>query len=585
MKPNYLTILITTLCIFFNACHNSNTAPQLQLADSLIDKRADSALCILEKLSIEEISNKSAKAMYALLLTEALDKNFKSHRNDSLILIAVDYYKDNSNNKLKTKAYYYLGRVYQDNKEYIKATEAYLTALKTASPTQAPILQIYNNLALCYESQEFYLPAIKTYKESYATAEKMQDKYGILHATRGLGNVYAIQDEEEKALSYYQKALSIAQSIKDSLWENAIFCDIAKVYDDQGLYIEAKKQIDLALRYAPSNINLSPTYFWKGSILYNLEETDSAIHYLSRASTKANIYTKASIYQTLYEINKENKNYEQAILYNDTALTCYDSIQKIIHHTEINNLIKKHSIDIYKEQIKKQSQQTKVIFIIGGLVTMFLFIYTVMYISNRNKKTHIHWQQLLMKNQTEKATLKEEIRALSHANEINEHRYADILNQRIKLWHQSLQICVRLFKTTTSYKKIQSIETSKNKKEKEITQEELSLIYQEINEAFIEAMQELLEQYPSLTQDDLYYCILNYLQLSNNTIKICMKAGSQSALTQRKYRIKKQLSDLSLEIKEKINKRTTHSVITNVSFVIFILQYADFQRQYFIILL
>ena len=202
MKPNYLTILITTLCIFFNACHNSNTAPQLQLADSLIDKRADSALCILEKLSIEEISNKSAKAMYALLLTEALDKNFKSHRNDSLILIAVDYYKDNSNNKLKTKAYYYLGRVYQDNKEYIKATEAYLTALKTASPNQAPILQIYNNLALCYESQEFYLPAIKIYKESYATAEKMQDKYGILHATRGLGNVYAIQDEEEKALSY-----------------------------------------------------------------------------------------------------------------------------------------------------------------------------------------------------------------------------------------------------------------------------------------------------------------------------------------------------------------------------------------------
>ena len=548
MKPNYLTILITTLCIFFNACHNSNTAPQLQLADSLIDKRADSALCILEKLSIEEISNKSAKAMYALLLTEALDKNFKSHRNDSLILIAVDYYKDNSNNKLKTKAYYYLGRVYQDNKDYVKATEAYLSALKTASPNQVPILQIYNNLALCYESQEFYLQAIKTYKESYVTAEKMKDKHGILHATRGLGNIYAIQDEEEKALYYYQKALSIAQSIKDSLWENAIFCDIAKVYDDQGLYIEAKKQIDSALNYAPSDINLSPTYFWKGTILYNLEEIDSAVHYLSRARVNANIYTKASIYQTLYEINKERKNYEQAILYNDTALICYDSIQKIIHHTEINNLIKKHSTEIYEQQIKKQSEQTKSILIIGTLVIIFLFIYTLMYISNRNKKAHIYWQQLLMKNQTEKVTLKEKIKALSLANEINEHKYADILNQRIKLWQQSLQIGVRLFKTTTSHKKIQSIETSKNKRDKEITQEEISLIYQEINEAFIEAMQELLEQYPSLTQDDLYYCILNYLQLSNNTIKICMKAGSQSALTQRKYRIKKQLSDLSFSI-------------------------------------
>ena len=130
MKPNYLTILITTLCIFFNACHNSNTAPQLQLADSLIDKRADSALCILEKLSIEEISIKSAKAMYALLLTEALDKNFKSHRNDSLILIAVDYYKDNSNNKLKTKAYYYLGRVAMFMQYKMKKKKHYLIIKK-----------------------------------------------------------------------------------------------------------------------------------------------------------------------------------------------------------------------------------------------------------------------------------------------------------------------------------------------------------------------------------------------------------------------------------------------------------------------
>ena len=330
--------------------------------------------------------------------------------------------------------------MYQDNKDYVKATEAYLSALKTASPNQVPILQIYNNLALCYESQEFYLQAIKTYKESYVTAEKMKDKHGILHATRGLGNIYAIQDEEEKALSYYQKALSIAQSIKDSLWENAIFCDIAKVYDDQGLYIEAKKQIDSALNYAPSDINLSPTYFWKGTILYNLEEIDSAVHYLSRARVNANIYTKASIYQTLYEINKERKNYEQAILYNDTALICYDSIQKIIHHTEINNLIKKHSTEIYEQQIKKQSEQTKSILIIGTLVIIFLFIYTLMYISNRNKKAHIYWQQLLMKNQTEKVTLKEKIKALSLANEINEHKYADILNQRIKLWQQSLQI-------------------------------------------------------------------------------------------------------------------------------------------------
>lgn len=137
---------------------------------------------------------------------------------------------------------------------------------------------------------------------------------------------------------------------------------------------------------------------------------------------------------------------------------------------------------------------------------------------------------------------------LAQTNEINEQKYTDILNKRTELWYQTLQICMRLYKTTTSYKRIQSIETSKTKKEKEISQEEASFIYQEINEAFIETIQELLEQYPNLTQDDLYYCILNYLRLSNDTIRICMKAGSQSALTQRKYRIKKQLSDQTFAI-------------------------------------
>lgn len=548
MRPNYTTILIIILCIISNACHNSNIIPQLRLADSLMGNHSDSALIILEKLSIEKMPNKSTKAMYALLLTEALDKNFSPHHSDSLILIATNYYKDNDDNNLKTKAYYYLGRVYQDNEEYVKATEAYLSALKTVSPNQTLLLQIYNNLASCYESQEFYLQAIKTYKESYSTAIRIKDKYGILHATRGLGSIYAIQDEEEKALSYYQKSLSIAQSIKDSLWENALFCDIAKVYDSQGMHIEAKKQIELALKYAPSNINLSPTYFWKGTIFYNLEEADSAIYYLSRASINADIYTKASIYQTLYEICKERKNLEQAISYNDTAIIYYDSIQNIIHHTEISKLIKKHSTEIYEQQIKKQSQKTKLTLFIGALITVFLFIGTLMYISNHNKRTYIHWQQLLIKNQAEKALLKEEIQMLAQTNEINEQKYTDILNKRTELWYQTLQICMRLYKTTTSYKRIQSIETSKTKKEKEISQEEASFIYQEINEAFIETIQELLEQYPNLTQDDLYYCILNYLRLSNDTIRICMKAGSQSALTQRKYRIKKQLSDQTFAI-------------------------------------
>lgn len=547
MKPSYITFLIV-LCIISSACHNSNIVPQLQLADSLMLSKPDSALNLLKNFSIQEMPNKSAKAMYALLLTQALDKNYIHHRNDSMISIAIDYYKNNKDNNLKAKSYFYLGRVYHDNEEYIKATKAYLTALKTTPTDKTLLLQINNNLAMCYENQEFYIQAIKTYKESYSTAELLKDKYGILHATRGLGNIYAIQDDEDNALSYYQTSLAIAQSINDSIWQTAILCDIAKVYDNLGMHIEAKKNIEYALACAPYSTSFSSIYFWKGTILHNLEETDSAICYLSKAKIDADIYTKASIYQILYEIDKKRKRYEQAILYNDTALVYYDSIQSMVHHTEINSLIKKHSIEMYEQRIRNQYQRDKSLFIICTLLTISLAIFILMYLSNRNKKTYIHLQQLLMKNQTEKAALKEEIKLISHANEINEQKYLDALNKRFDLWHQSLQICVRLFETTPSYKKIQLIETSKIKTEKGISQEDISLIYQEINEVFTEAMQEFLDQFPNLTQEDLYYCMLNFLQLSNDTIRTCMRVESQSALTQRKYRIKKLLSNRAFSV-------------------------------------
>ena len=102
------------------------------------------------------------------------------------------------------------------------------------------------------------------------------------------------------------------------------------------------------------------------------------------------IYAKASIYQTLYEIDKKRKKYEQAILYNDTALVYYDSIQKMVHHTEINSLIKKHSTEMYEQRVESQYQKDKAVLIICILLTISFAIFILMYISNRNKIKYIY---------------------------------------------------------------------------------------------------------------------------------------------------------------------------------------------------
>ena len=108
----------------------------------------------------------------------------------------------------------------------------------------------------------------------------------------------------------------------------------------------------------------------------------------------------------------------------------------MVHHTEINSLIKKHSTEMYEQRVESQYQKDKAVLIICILLTISFAIFILMYISNRNKIKYIYLQQLLMKNQTEKAVLKEEIKTISHTNKINEQKYIDIVNKRFELWHK-----------------------------------------------------------------------------------------------------------------------------------------------------
>ena len=162
-------------------------------------------------------------------------------------------------------------------------------------------------------------------------------------------------------------------------------------------------------------------------------------------------------------------------------------------------------------------------------------------------------QWVIRNNQIEKDELKEKIKTLIDSNTYiaernKELKKEELKQQQVELWKRTLQICTRLFHTSTSYKKLHAIETAKFKKEREEKQKEINSIQKEINEVFIEAIQELREQYPKLTQEDLFYCILQYLRLSTSTIKFCMRVESNQALTQRKYRIKKQISPQTFSI-------------------------------------
>lgn len=70
-----ITVCLTIIIFAIAGCDRHNGASEkLDLAESLMDSRPDSALSILNAVNVETLNSKKDKARYALLKSMALDK-------------------------------------------------------------------------------------------------------------------------------------------------------------------------------------------------------------------------------------------------------------------------------------------------------------------------------------------------------------------------------------------------------------------------------------------------------------------------------------------------------------------------------
>ena len=128
-------ILSALIGLSLSSCHFSggnNQLAVLQYADSLMENHPDSALLLLENIDNTDTLLRADRAYYALLLTQAKDKNYIKHTTDSVMHKVVDYYDSGNNDILRMKAHYYLARVYQDMDSVSASVGEFLIALKNA---------------------------------------------------------------------------------------------------------------------------------------------------------------------------------------------------------------------------------------------------------------------------------------------------------------------------------------------------------------------------------------------------------------------------------------------------------------------
>ena len=502
----------------------------LYQAENCMEEFPDSALSLLQHISHPEDLKGKAQADYALLYSQACDKNRISITNDSLIRIAVRYYKDKDEALNAAKSYFYLGCVYRNANQDAMAIEAYLKALDKM-PKGKPHklwMQIYFNLGERYRYQNLYGGSMEMFQKCLGASKELKDSSLLFFPYREIARTYLFEDKNDSALIYYQKALVVSRLIHDDFWEAAILSDMSQTYLYKKDTLKAERLIVASIE---KNKSVGSLYL-KSKFLYYRNELDSAKRLLLAACQSRDLYDKASCYNLLYEIEKKLQNHFYAYAYNDSFNLYRDSIEILKRHQEIQNLHIKHAIELQKgeEQRKEENIYWIICFIFMMLLSGSLCLY--LYLKKKYKEYLLRKRILTLNDQNQ-----------TISNYLEQKLGKEILLQETitAFKREKLQRGIDAFNVSPWKEKLNEVE-KQIKSGDYIKPDEQRLLYQGLDICFKEFIVYITQIHPKMSREDIYYCILFSQNYKPRTIMYCM-SSSGGALRIRKNRLKKNMAE------------------------------------------
>ena len=213
---HYIGIILLLLCI--TACQKQYpVAEKLLQAEAVMNEYPDSALNLLKGIAQPELQTPAHHARYALLYSQALDKNYIDLTSDSLINIAVDYYKDRDDVRAKFFSFYYLGRIYTNANNPTQATLAYMEAEQLVDELGDDYAAglLYKQIGLVYDSYYDFPKSLQAYQQAIEYFTKANKPIHKIQAKLTLSTVYRNLDEKENSYKVLQSALMESQNLNE----------------------------------------------------------------------------------------------------------------------------------------------------------------------------------------------------------------------------------------------------------------------------------------------------------------------------------------------------------------------------------
>jgi tetratricopeptide (TPR) repeat protein len=238
--------------------------------------------------------------------------------------LALSIAGTSGSDSLKVAAYNSMGNTYRLRNEKLLAFRSYLDALNVAELSgKDNLLKLVNDvMVVFYSSIEEYDKAIDYEMKTMAIDRKNNNRYGLLDDYNGTGKLFAAKKQTDLALSMYERAIVLADSLKFPSTTINSYLNIANIYfnnneNQKGVtYLNEHPQLLEFIRKAGMEFYLDRDY---GTIYCQMGKNDSAYYFFKKAEPqfeqKANPTGKFEFYQQFGDFYKDRKDYRTAIAY------------------------------------------------------------------------------------------------------------------------------------------------------------------------------------------------------------------------------------------------------------------------------
>jgi len=420
-------LILLSFCLLIVSC--GHTSPQdkvlLARADSLMEAHPDSALTLLRHITDSKHLSSPDHALYALLMSQALEKCYIVVKSDSLIRIATNYYK--TRNLVRAGyAWFYLSRCEGNRGNAQGQANALLKAQEVASKVGNLKLLgfIYGEKANEYDMQQQCDSAFYYYRLSHSFLKKAGDRRNSVATLIDIGIENFSINRYDSALYYYKIAETEALLLGNPLLIAAIHSSMASVYNSQKQYSKAIHYYQLSLHTSDNYdfskwIGIAETYLLTNKL-------DSARFYLEKCDNPRNIAPK--YYQLWQELYEKEGDIPKALYYAKKVYTVLDSLNKRSLTVNFADWEKRYNYQRFSAENSKlaASNQQKMNFVLMLLLALFALIIFFLLFFLYKKKEELILQQKIANQEKERANLMEQ-----------QHQLKEMLRKKIDIFKQT----------------------------------------------------------------------------------------------------------------------------------------------------